>query len=390
MTNAASDALSRCTSLLADLVAFPTVSGGSTGPILDYVTEYLAGHGITPSFSWDETGERANLLARIGPEAPGGVVLNGHTDVVPVAGQNWSRDPFTLHEEDGRLYGRGALDMKGFLACALAMVPDFAAAELKKPIWIALSYDEETGSKGAPVLAQHLIDENVAPEAIIVGEPTEMKILGGQKGGFEAQSTFLGAACHSSDPRNGVNAIAYAARFITFLTDLATEIAANPQDGPFNPPYNTINIGVIHGGAAGNVVAADCVVEWELRKTPPNDGRDHLARIMDELARIDTEMKAAGEGCGVTTEMLGEYEGMAYDPANPAISLAQALSGENAVSTAPFGTDATAFSARDLPAVIFGPGSIAQAHKPDEYIEIKALERCLDVLGKLAERQSHG
>ncbi len=370
--------------ILARLVRFPSLSGRSNLDMLDLVAGILEGNGIPFALCHDESGQRANLYATIGPPVDGGVALCGHTDVVPVEGQAWTRPAFELSRDAGRLYGRGAVDMKGFLACALAMAPQFAGAPLERPIHLALTYDEEPGSLGAPGLARHIVENGPVPAAVIVGEPTEMKVIAGHKGGFEMRTRFTGVAGHSSDPKRGVSAIHHAARFIGFLEDLARQMAADgPAGSAFDPPWNTINVGTISGGAGRSIIAEDCTLDWELRVTPPDDGARAMAQIMAWLRRAEAEMKAAFPSASIETETVSTYPGLAFDPASGALDLVRRLSGETGCETVAFGTDAGCFAREGLACVVFGPGSIEQAHIPDEYIEIRQLEACLGFLEKL-------
>lgn len=378
-------------SILSDLVRFESLSGRSNLELVGYMTAILERHGVSYALDTDDTGQRANLFATIGPAMDGGVALSGHTDVVPVEGQAWTHPPFELTREDGRLYGRGTLDMKGFLACALAMVPRFVDLNVTRPVHLAFTYDEEPGSIGAPGLARHIIENGPRPAAVIVGEPTERKLIAGHKGGFEMRTRFTGVAGHSSDPTRGISAIHFAARFITFLEALGREMAASaPAGSAFHPPFNTINVGTIKGGAGRSIIAEDCTLDWELRVTPPDDGSAAMARIMHWLTRAEAEMQAAFPQAVIETETISHYPGLAFDPASPALDLVRALSGENASETVPFGTDAGCFDREGLAAVVFGPGSIEQAHIPDEYIEISEIEACLHFLEKLGVHLCQG
>ncbi|CUH65076.1 Acetylornithine deacetylase [Thalassovita gelatinovora] len=382
--------LEKTLAILDDLLRFDILPGRSNLDIIGYIHNYLSQYGIEAEFGFDTSGLRANLFATIGPKVDGGVALSGHTDVVPVEGQDWTRPAFELTRENGRVYGRGAVDMKGFLACALAMVPHFAQAPLKRPIHLAFSYDEEPGSIGAPDLARQIVASGMKPTAIIVGEPTEMKVIAGHKGGFERTTRFTGVAGHSSDPSRGVSAIHYAARFIGFLERLGADCAANPlPDSPFHPPFHTINVGTISGGAGRSIIAEDCQLDWELRVTPPDDGAAEMLRIETFLNGLQDEMRGLFPQASVRTETVSNYPGLRADPSSTALDLVRQISGENDFTTAPFGTDAGCFDREGLPSVVFGPGSINQAHIPDEYIEISQIEACLNFLQKLGARQSH-
>ena len=384
------NAVETTVSILEKLVSFKSLSGQTNLDLISYVLDYLDGCGIQSELSHDETGLRANLFATIGPKADGGVALSGHTDVVPVDGQNWTLPAYELTRKDDRLFGRGSVDMKGFLACALAMVPSFQRAALQRPIHLALSFDEETGSIGAPILSRQIVDSGMKPAAVIVGEPTEMKVIAGHKGGYEMHTHFTGIAGHSSDPRRGVNAIHYAARFIVFLEKLSAEFAQNPPaDSAFDPPQSTLNIGTIRGGAGRSIIAEDCALDWELRITPPDDGKETMKRINSFLTDVLLpEMQKNFPTADIVTTTESEYPGLAFDPGSTALSVVQQISGENTFTTVPFGTDAGCFYRDGLPTVVFGPGSIEQAHKPDEYIELSQIKACLKFLQKLGDWQS--
>ena len=375
----------RTADILGDLVAFESLSGLSNLDLIHYVTGLLDTHGIGHALSYDETGERANLVATIGPERDGGIMLCGHTDVVPTQGQSWTLPPFQLTRRDDRLYGRGSVDMKGFLACTLAKVPDFLAAGLHCPVHIALSFDEETGSIGAPILAEQINSLPFRPAAIIVGEPTQMKMIAGHKGGYEMTTRFTGMAGHSSDPRRGVSAIHFAARFIGFLQSLGEEMTAAAQSGtPFDPPQSTVNVGTINGGAGRSVIAEDCILDWELRTTPPDDGAEKMSRIISFLDDLKSEMQSAFSTASIETETVSHYPGLAFNEASEALDIVRRISGENAVTAVPFGTDAGCFDRANLSAIVFGPGSIDQAHKPDEFIEGSQIRACLKFLDNVA------
>lgn len=383
--------VSEAIAILADLVRFESLSGRPNLDIVGYMTAILARNSVPFTLVPDDSGQRANLHATIGPQLDGGVALSGHTDVVPVDGQTWTRPPFELTLEAGRLYGRGTADMKGFLACALAMVPIFAASDLARPIHLAITYDEEPGSLGAPALARHIAEHGPRPAAVIVGEPTEGRVIAGHKGGYEMRTRFRGVAGHSSDPARGISAILHAARFVSFLDELGREMAdAADAVSPFDPPHNTINVGTIRGGAGRSIIAEDCTLDWELRVTPPDDGAAAMARIMDWLARAEADMKAAFPSSAIETEMVSAYPGLAFHASSPALDIVRAASGQNACHTVPFGTDAGCFAREGLAAVVHGPGSIAQAHVPDEYIEIDEIVACLRFLDRLRDLHRAG
>jgi acetylornithine deacetylase len=377
--------------VLERLVAFESISARPNLDLVGYVRDYLATRGVTAHLSYDDARARANLHATIGPAVDGGVVLNGHTDVVPVEGQVWTSDPFTLTERAGRLHGRGAVDMKGFLACMLASVPAWQARPLKRPIHVSMCYDEEIGGFGAPVLVEDIGRTAPRPSVAIVGEPTGMRIVSGHKGGFEMRTMITGFEAHASDPRKGANAIVFAARFIAMLDDLGRELAAAPQAGsPFDPAWTTISVGTIHGGAARNIIAGSCVFDWELRPVPGDDGPALIARI-DDYARtvLLPEMSAVSPAADIRTVTEACVPPLNHEDAREAVALLCELTGQNSADVVSFGTDAGHFCNAGISTVVFGPGSIEQAHKPDEYIERSQIDACMSFLDRLGDRLTH-
>lgn len=378
--------LSNAVEILERLVGFDSLSGRPTHGIVGYIKEYLSCHGIEVSLSFDDAGERANVFATIGPGVDGGVVLNGHTDVVSVEGQTWSSDPFSLTRSGNRLYGRGSVDMKGFLACVLASVPTFKSVNLKRPIHIAFSYDEENGGHGMPVLLQSMSKIPYRPEIVIIGEPTEMQIVTGHKGGYEMRTEITGFAVHSCDPTKGVNAINTAMKLISKIEKIAAQRAANPvPDSQYTPPYPTFNVGTIEGGAARNATAGWCCFDWEYRPMPGEDGALTIAEIeayaMNELLPA---MIAVNSNADI--RIVNEVAVPALDDRNAeqAAAFVSAITGLNSRNVVSFGTDGGYFSDADYSTVIFGPGNIARAHKADEYIEMDELAQGLDFLHKVA------
>lgn len=382
------DTLDNTIEILECLVGFDSISGKSTHGIVGYIQDYLSRHGIAATLSFDDAGERANVFATIGPEIDGGVVLNGHTDVVPVEGQRWSTDPFKLVRQGNRLYGRGSVDMKGFLACVLASVPRFKAANLSKPIHIAFSYDEETGGYGMPVLLQSMADNSFRPEVVIVGEPTEMKIVTGHKGGYEMRTEITGHEVHSCDPTKGVSAISVAMKLIARIEEIGARRARDAiAASPFEPPYPTFNIGTIEGGAARNATAGWCNFDWEYRQMPGEDGAATIAEIEAYAA---TELLPAMQAVNPATDIriITELAVPGLDDRNAAAAAAfvSEITGSNSLGVVSFGTDAGYFSDAGFSTVVVGPGSISRAHKPDEYIEVRELAQGLDFLEKVSKR----
>lgn len=380
--------LERAIGILDRLVGFASISGLPTHDIVGYVQNYLAEHGVDCSLSYDDAGERANVFATIGPERDGGVVFNGHTDVVPVEGQEWLTDPFKLVRKDGKLYGRGSVDMKGFLACVLAMVPEWRTLDLVRPVHIALSYDEETGGHGMPVLLRDMAGKDFRPSVVIVGEPTEMKIVSGHKGGYELRTEITGAEVHSCDPSKGVNAIDCAARLIAKIGEVGRELAAKPYPGSeFEPPYATFNVGIVHGGSARNATAGQCAFDWELRPMPGEDG----AAIMAEIDRYAREellpgMQAVSSRAGIHTIIEAPVPALDDRNAAQAVAFVRELTGLNREHVVSFGTDAGYFSDAGFSTVVFGPGGIDRAHQPGEHITEAELAQGLDFLAKAGDR----
>lgn len=386
-----SDRLQNAIKILEQLVGFHSVSGNPNIQITGYIQQYLLQHRVESTFSFDETGERANIFATIGPAIDGGVVLNGHTDVVPVDGQDWATDPFVLSQKGDLLFGRGSVDMKGFLACVLASVSTFQAAGLKKPIHIAFSYDEEIGGLGMPVLLHNMAQKPFRPEIVIIGEPTDMNIITGHKGGFEMRTEITGLAVHSCDPTKGANAIDAAMKLIARIEEIAEIRASNPIAGSlFQPAYPTFNIGMIEGGAARNATAGWCNVNWEYRSMPGEDGAATIAEIEAYAkSEILPVLKAVSPDTDI--RIITEVAVPPLNDANVAAAaeFVSAITGINERGVVSFGTDAGYFSDAGFSTVVFGPGDISRAHKADEFITVNELAQGLDFLGKVAERLSH-
>ncbi|MCH8466569.1 MAG: acetylornithine deacetylase [Roseinatronobacter sp.] len=380
--------LARCTEILAELVAFPSISADGNRAITEHIAGYLQACGARIWMQPDATGGKLNLFATIGPDRPGGVILSGHTDVVPVADQPWSSDPFQMVERDGKLFGRGTCDMKGFIAACVAMAPEFARRALAVPVHFAFTYDEEIGCFGAQVLTEALQARGLRPAAAIIGEPSMMQVIDGHKGCFEYTTWFTGLEGHGSAPDLGVNAAEYAARFTLALVDLRAELKARaPKDCPFDPPHSTINPGMLAGGLVHNVIPGKARLDWEMRPVQPSDAEFVKARLA-ALVQEDwlPAMRARHAGADICTETVAEVVGLTREAQNPARDLAMELTGANAAGLVPFGTEAGLFQAIGIPAVICGPGSIAQAHKPDEYLALDQLTACLGFLDRLGAR----
>jgi acetylornithine deacetylase len=381
--------------MLARLVAFPTVSRESNLPLIDFVEDYLRGHGVECHRVPDDDGGKANLYALIGPAEPGGVVLSGHTDVVPVDGQDWSTDPFELTERDGRLYGRGTCDMKGFAAVALAAVPAALRAGLKRPIQLALSYDEEVGMWGAKRLVPAMAAGMPPAAAVVVGEPTEMQVVTGHKGGLMLYTHVRGFEVHSSIVHKGVSAVMTAARLITWFEDqmeanrrAAAEAASTAGDPLYDPPYTTLHVGLIEGGTARNIVARDCTFSTDVRMLPSENSANWLARYKAYVAEVEAAMKAVRAEAGIEIEVRADLPGCRPEADGAAEALCRQLTGDNGQHAVSYGTEAGLFQDGGYSACVCGPGSIAQAHQADEFIEISQLDAGAAFMDRLIARLS--
>lgn len=373
--------------LLERLVAFPTVSRDSNLALIGFIRDYLADHGVASELFLNAEGTKANLFATLGPTDRGGVVLSGHTDVVPVDGQTWTRDPFRLSESEGRLYGRGTADMKGFIASVLAAVPAFLAQPLRLPVHLAFSYDEEVGCLGVRSLLDALAQRPNRPRLCLIGEPTELRPVLGHKGKLAMRCQVHGAACHSAYAPQGVNAIEYAARLIGHLGEIGEELARPEHHDPrFDPPYSTVQTGLIEGGRALNIVPAECRFDFEVRALPGFDAQQVATRL-DRYAQAELvpRMQAVQPGTGIRFEPLGSYPGLATDAASEAAELVALISGSRDFGTVAFGTEGGLFHEAGIPTVVCGPGSMDQGHKPDEFVTLAQLEACDAMLLRLAE-----
>lgn len=377
----------RARDMLARLIAFDTTSRHSNLALIEFVEGWLGAHGITSRRVPNEDGSKTNLYATIGPMVPGGVVLSGHTDVVPVDGQPWTSDPWTLTERGGRLYGRGTCDMKGFLALALAAAPDFAAAGLARPVHLALSYDEEVGCLGAPSMIEQLVVDLPPPAAVIVGEPSNMQIVNAHKGIASWRVAVTGHEAHSSLTHLGVSANMVAVRLMQRLADLAEELegGADPATG-FMPPYATLTIGLMQGGTAVNILARDASFTFDLRTLPGQDPELIIAPFLTAAAAADAAMKASFAGTGVVVTRRSMTPAMAAHADGTAGRLARRLAGDNGPARAvPYAAEGGQFQQAGFDAVICGPGSIDQAHQPDEYLELEQLHRGAEFMVRLGE-----
>jgi acetylornithine deacetylase len=374
--------------LVKELIAFDTTSRDSNLALIDYAQALLEKAGARCRRSYDVTGTKANLFATLGPDGDGGYVLSGHTDVVPVDGQDWSSDPFKPEVRGSKLYGRGACDMKGFVGTALALVPDIARTKLKRPIHFALSYDEEVGCAGVKGLLDDLKEQKLKPALAIIGEPTLMKIVGAHKGGAKLVTKCCGREHHSSGPEKGANAVMMAGEFVTLLDKVWAELRAD-ADPRFDPPHSTVQATVIHGGTAVNILAREADVTWEYRCLPDRDPHQIIARVKERAAAeiLPKYQRRAAEAAFNTT-LHAQYPGLVMDEDSAAVRLVRELTGANQVEAVAYGTEAGHFQAYGIPSVICGPGSIDQAHRADEFCELSELEACEAFLRKVIAKAS--
>ena len=373
--------------LIERLIAFDTTSRNSNLDLIDFVAGYLAGHGVECERVFNEERSKANLFATIGPADRGGIVLSGHTDVVPVDGQDWSSDPFTVEERDGLLYGRGTSDMKSFIAVALATVPRLAGMDLKTPVHLAFSYDEEVGCLGVRPLLAELAKRPVKPVACLVGEPTSMGVIRAHKGKLSMRCHVTGRECHSGLAHLGVNAVEAAAEAIAYLKGIARRFRdEGPYDPELAPPYTTAHTGVIRGGTALNIVPRECHFDFEFRHLPADDPEALVAELEDHIEReLLPEMRAVAPEAGFRFEPISRFPGLDTPEGADVVQLAKALSGGNSTGKVSFGTEAGLFSQIDIPTVVCGPGSIEQAHKPDEFVALEQVARCEAFMARLVE-----
>lgn len=371
--------------LLRTLVGFDTTSRESNLQLIEFVRDYLAGFDVPCELIYNAERSKANLFATIGPAEQSGIVLSGHTDVVPVDGQPWTVAPFELSEHDGKLFGRGTADMKGYIACVLALVPALVAAELRMPVHITLSYDEEVGCLGVRSLLAELEQRPVKPLLCIIGEPTELKPVLGHKGKLAMRCDVHGHPCHSAYAPLGVNAIEYAAELIGELGRIGQQLKApEHHDARFEPPYSTVQTGVISGGKALNIVPADCRFDFEIRALPSQDPT-LVAQQLQAYAeqQVLPRMRAVSEHSAIRFSELSAYPGLATDAQSQAAELIAAFCGSREYGTVAFGTEGGLFDAAGIPTVVCGPGSMDQGHKPDEFVSRAQLDACDAMLQRM-------
>ena len=370
--------------ILSDLISFKTISGEDNNLLINYCDEILKKIGATSFKTFDSEKKRVNLFATLKAKNPNGkkpIILSGHTDVVPVS-KSWSTDPFKATIKDDKLYGRGACDMKGFIACTLAYAPEYSKANLDRDIHFSFTFDEETACQGAPILIKELIKRGIKDGICIVGEPTSMKIVNAHKGYYEYNTQFKGLAGHSSAPHKGVNAIEYAIRYINKLIEIREILKSRaPKNSTFDPLYTTLQIGVISGGTARNVIADKCNVEWDLRPVVKEDGVFVNSEI-DKFAKetLIPEMVKIYPKSFIKKEIIGEIIGFDKEENSQACELISSLTGDNSRGVVSFGTEAGLFQEIGISAVVCGPGSIEQAHKVDEFIVLDQIKKCLILL----------
>jgi acetylornithine deacetylase len=379
--------------MLKRLVAFDTTSRNSNLELIQYIQGYLDDRGVASTLVPNEEGTKANLYATIGPQAEGGIVLSGHTDVVPVDGQPWITDPWTLSEKpDGNLYGRGTCDMKGFIATALAHVTDFQRAALKVPVHFAFSYDEEIGCLGAHSLVEKLMGNVPRPQAVVVGEPTMMSVVNAQNWGGGLVATFTGVEAHSSMTHLGVSAIHFAGDFIHWLNELQDELTRRKRtDIDTVPGHTTINVGIVTGGTAGNILARECVLNWGYRTLPGDDPMEVQRRAEQYVAELLLpKMRAQHPDADIVLKRRSFVPGIKPEENREAATLALQWTGGNRTYAVPYGTEAGIFRAHGIPTVICGPGDISQAHQPNEFVARSQMAACDAFMGKMiawAERR---
>lgn len=376
------------TDLLARLVGFDTTSAKSNMALIGFVQDYLDGQGIASTLVTSEDGEKANLYATIG-EGDGGVGLSGHSDCVPVEGQNWTSDPFRLTERDGKLYGRGTCDMKGFIACVLASVPLFKSRPLNEPIHILISYDEEVGCTGVQPMIARLGADLPRPRAVIVGEPTSMTVIDAHKSIDVYRTRVTGKEAHSSLPALGVNAISVAAELIGEIDRTAEKNAKKENDPRFEPSYSTVSVGTIGGGTATNIVPKTCEFSWQVRGLPSAPASE-AARDLAAFAKKDLlpKMRQITENAAIETKTETSVPAFTAAPESDAVALALKLTGANRANAVSYATEAGLFEKAGCPAVICGPGDIAQAHAADEFVSVAQLGLCMKFLEGLADQLS--
>lgn len=356
--------------ILRKLISFDTTSVNSNLELISYIQSYLDMHGVESTLVRDPIKNKANLYTTIGPKDKPGVLLSGHTDTVPVEGQVWATNPYELVDKDGKLFGRGTTDMKGFIAAALSSVPMMVEQPLKTPIHFAFSYDEEIGCLGVRHLLEFLNEQDVKPSMCIVGEPTSMKIVNTHKGKVAAKVTVNGKECHSGMAPKGVNAVNVASRLICWLDDLAKKKASDgPFDDRFEINHTTVHTGVVKGGTALNIVPKHCEFVFEIRNVNADNPHDLLHAFRQYSADLEHEMQRIDDDCYISIDITTEYPGLDTDENSDIIEFIKGVSGSNSITSVNFGTEGGLFTdTLGIPSIVYGPGSMEQGHKPNEYI----------------------
>lgn len=387
MTSTIDVLTTRSIDLLSKLVTFNSVSHDSNLPIIRFIEDYLTLHHVPYERIPSPDGQKTNLLAHIGAEAPGGILLSGHTDVVPITGQIWDTDPFSLTEKNGKLYGRGSCDMKGFIAVCLAMLPEFVKAQLPYPLYFAFSYDEEIGCLGVPDMAKRIQSRPMRPDFAIIGEPTGMQVVTAHKGVFSFETTVYGLEGHSSQPQRGVNAVHYGCRLVNYLLMLGEQLQqSGMKDSRFDPSYSTLHVGIMEGGTARNIIPKECYIHWEIRPLPGDDVQAIIQRIDAHCRMLEAEMRNIHPEAAIVSKPMSRMAGVTL-PAHASAACHRVkhyaiTNEEHAVS---FGTEAGVFNEHGIPSIICGPGSIEQAHKPNEFIDINEIKKCVEFMIRLMD-----
>ena len=372
--------------ILKKLIEFPTISESSNKNIMSFIDNYLGRFNVKGKLIQGEK-NRFNYHCMIGPNKDGGIIFSGHTDVVPVEGQNWLSEPFKLLKKKDKFYGRGTCDMKGFIAVCLSLVPEIKKKKLKKPIHFIFSYDEEIGCVGIRKLIPFLKKLKPKPDFCLVGEPTEMKVINQHKGKKNFLVSFQGHEAHSSLTEDGVNSIDYCSKFINYLSEIQSELINKYKNNKYSPAYPTLNVGKINGGLAVNIIPNKCVMEFEIRDTPEMESKLFINKIKRFLKELEVDMKKKVKNCKIELEVKNNFPPLLTDNSSDFISLCLQALKKNSTSAVSFGTEAGIFNEIGFETIVCGPGSIKQAHKPNEFIEIKQLDKCRDFILKLIELQ---
>jgi acetylornithine deacetylase len=390
MTTINSEALARALPLIERLVGFDTESSKSNLRLIEFIEDYLRRLDVPFVRVPNDDGNKAAIFATVGPMQDGGIVLSGHTDVVPVAGQAWSTDPFAVRRDGTRLYGRGTCDMKGFDAICLAMVPEFQRAHLKRPVHLLFSYDEEVTCEGSLDAIRRFGHDLPTPGIVIVGEPTNMEVADSHKSVSTYHTHVRGHEAHSSKPFLGVSAVHVGCELVTELTRIGEDFArVGDPSGRFEPAYSTVHVGTISGGTARNILAKDCKFHWEFRGLPGVPLRAALERFEAHVEKLCAAQLKDFPDAFVDTLIEVEVPGLASDPGSPAEALALRLTRSNRTIAVPFATEAGQFQEAGIPTIVCGPGNVNQAHQPDEFIEIAEIEKCISFLRALTETLAH-